>query len=283
MILITGATGTSGVPIVKALVDRAKRVRVLTRDVAKAATLFGEDVEITRGDLSDPQSIEAAMEDVERALLNSSPAPNLVDLQSGFIEAARNAGVKHIVKFSAAGADAKSTSTFLKLHGEVEDKLRSSGLKWTMLRPTFFMQNFFAMAGMIKAGTIYQPAGEGRAPYVDVRDIAAVAAVTLAEPGHEGKVYEITGPQSLTYHDIAQMFTNLTDHHVTYQNVTFEDAKKAMTQMGISEWLANGINELSQGLQEGIFANVTKIVREVGKKEPTTLVQFIQENINLFR
>ncbi len=283
MILITGATGTSGVPIVKALLSRAERVRVLVRDVAKAATVLGDEVEITHGDLTDPQSIEAAMEDVDRALLNSPAAPDLVDLQSAFIDAAKRAGVKHVAKFSVAGADPKSNRTFAKMHGEVEDKLRASGLAWTMLRPTFFMQNFFAMAGMIRAGTIYQPAGEGRAPYVDVRDIAAVAAATLSEPGHEGKAYEITGPQSLTYHDIAQMFTNLTDHHVSYQNVTFEDAKKAMTQMGISEWLANGINELSQGLQEGIFTNVTKTVRDVGKKEPITLVQFIQENIEVFR
>ena len=283
MILITGATGTSGVPIVKALLDRAERVRAMVRDVAKAATLFGEEVEIARGDLSDPQSIEAAMEDVDRALLNSSPTPDLVDVQSAFINAAKRSGVKHVVKFSAMSADSKSDRTIAKLHGQVEETLRNSGLAWTMLRPPFFMQNFFAMAGMIKSGAIYQPAGEGRAAFVDVRDIAAVAAATLSESGHEGKAYDVTGPHALGYRDVAQTFTNLTDHPVKYQNISFEDAKQAMMQMGLSEWIANAINELSRGLQEGLFANVTNTVREVGKKEPFTLVQFIQDNIDLFR
>jgi uncharacterized protein YbjT (DUF2867 family) len=282
MILITGATGTSGVPIVKALLDRGERVRVLVRDVAKAATVLGDEVEIARGDMSDPESIEAAMEDVDRALLNSPPAPDLLELQGTFIEAAQKAAVKQVVKFSVAGVDSKSDRTFARLHGAVEDKLRDSGIAWTMLRPTFFMQNFFGMAQMIKNGTIYQPAGDGKAPYVDVRDIAAVAAAALSESGHEGKAYEITGPQSLGYRDIAQMFTNLIGHPVKYQNISFEDAKKAMVQMGMSEWTADAINELSQALQEGEFDKVTNTVREVGKKEPYTLVQFIQDNINLF-
>jgi uncharacterized protein YbjT (DUF2867 family) len=283
MILITGGTGTSGVPIVKALLARAERVRVLTRDVAKAATLFGEEVEIARGDLSDPQSIEAAMDDVDRALLNSSPTANLVELQSAFIDAAKRCGVKHVVKFSAMSADPQSNRTIAKLHGQVEEHLHNSGLAWTMLRPPFFMQNFFMMAGMIKEGTIYQPAGEGRAAYVDVRDIAAVAAATLSESGHEAKAYDITGPTALSYHDVAQMFTNLTDHKVTYQNISFDEAKHAMLGMGMTEWMVTAINELSQGLQEGLFSHVTNVIREVGKKEPITRVQFIQDNIEVFR
>jgi uncharacterized protein YbjT (DUF2867 family) len=283
MILITGGTGTSGAPIVKALLDRAERVRVLVRDVAKAATVLGDEVEISHGDLSDPQSIEAAMEDVDRALLNSSPTPDLAELQSAFIDAAGRCGVKHVVKFSVAGADPQSQRTFAKLHGRVEDELRDSGLAWTMLRPTFFMQNLFAMAGMIKSGAIYQPAGEGRAPFVDVRDIAAVAAAALSEPGHGGKVYDITGPHALSYRDVAQTFTNTVGHEVKYRPISFEDAKNAMLQMGMSEWSANAINDLSQALQDGAFDRVTNVVRDVGKKEPTTLVQFIQENVALFR
>src|SRR5438876_2323571 len=98
MILITGGTGTSGVPIVEALLERAARVRVLARDPEKAAHLLGDEVEIARGDLSDVDSIEAAMEDVDRALLNSAPDLNLPRLQSNFIQAAKRAGVEYVVK-----------------------------------------------------------------------------------------------------------------------------------------------------------------------------------------
>jgi uncharacterized protein YbjT (DUF2867 family) len=106
MILITGGTGTSGVPIVQALLDRGERVRVLARDPLKAAQLLGDDVELARGDFNDEQSLEAAMEDVERALLLSSPTPDTVAVQSRFIDVAKRAGVRHVVKFSAAGCAA---------------------------------------------------------------------------------------------------------------------------------------------------------------------------------
>src|SRR5947207_15103400 len=112
MILVTGATGTSGVPIVTALLDRGERVRVLARDPKKAAKLLGENVEIARGDLNDVASIEAALDDIDRALLNSAPSLDLVQLQSNFIDAARRQGVQHVVKFSAMGADPNDRRAF---------------------------------------------------------------------------------------------------------------------------------------------------------------------------
>src|SRR5438128_1351562 len=183
MILISGATGTSGVPIVQALLQRTPHVRVLARDPEKAARLLGDDVEISRGDFNDVESLKAAMEDVEKALLLSAPTQDQVQLQSNFIKAAKSAGVRHVVKFSAGNADSKSDSLFLRWHGITEDELKSSGLAWTMLRPPHFMQNMFTIADMIKAGTIYMPTGDGKSAMVDVRDIAAVAAAALVEDG----------------------------------------------------------------------------------------------------
>jgi hypothetical protein len=116
-----GGTGTSGVPIVEALLEHAARVRVLARDPERAAQLLGDQVEIARGDLSDPASIEAAMEGVDRALLNSAPDQNIVKLQSNFIDAAQRAGVEYVVKFSAVAADSNSKRAFLRWHGQAED------------------------------------------------------------------------------------------------------------------------------------------------------------------
>src|SRR5205814_3546094 len=121
----------------------------------------------------------AAMEDVERALLLSPPSNRLVEFERAFVDAATKCGVKHVVKFSAFGADANAPTGFSRWHGESEAHLKGSGLAWTMLRPPFFMQNLFGLASMIQNGTIYQPAGEGKAGHVDVRDIAAVAAAAL--------------------------------------------------------------------------------------------------------
>src|SRR2546423_1889470 len=189
MILITGGTGNSGQPIVKALLDRGERLRALARDPAKAAVELGDEVEIARGDFSDPMSIEAAMEGVERALLLSPPSNRLVEFERAFVDAAKKSGVKRVVKFSAFGADANAPGGFSRWHGESEAYLKRSGLAWTILRPVFFMQNLFGLVTMIQNGTIYQPAGDGKAGHVDVRDIAEVAAATLLEDGHEGKTF----------------------------------------------------------------------------------------------
>src|SRR5262245_26038390 len=141
MILITGATGKSGQEIVKALLDHDMIPRVLARDPAKAAMLLGDDVEIARGDFSDPSSVEAAMEGVEKALLLSPPSNQLVDIERDFIAVAKKSSVRHIVKLSAFGATPDAPTGFTQWHGISEENLKSSGLTWTILRPPFFMQN----------------------------------------------------------------------------------------------------------------------------------------------
>src|SRR5690349_4074750 len=146
MILITGGTGTSGQPIVQALLDRGERVRALSRDPEKAAKTLGDDVEIARGDFSDPASLEAAMDDVDRAMLIVASLPDQSAMESAFIDAAKRSGVEHIVKFSAVGADVKSPMRFMRGHGEAEAKLKSSGIAWTMLQPTFFLQSILGLA-----------------------------------------------------------------------------------------------------------------------------------------
>jgi uncharacterized protein YbjT (DUF2867 family) len=283
MILITGGTGTSGQPIVQALLDRGERVRALSRDPEKAAKTLGDDIEIARGDFSDPASLEAAMEGVDRAMLIVASLPDQPAMESAFIDAAKRAGVEHIVKFSAVGADPNSPLRFMRGHGEAEAKLKSSGIAWTMLQPTFFLQNILGLAHAARRGTIHMDAGDGKAPFVDTRDIAAVAAAALTERGHEGKTYEITGPRAVGMADVAREVSAVTGREVRYENVPPEAAKQALMQAGVPEWNAAGINELNAALRAGKMANVTNVVREVGKKEPTTLDQFVRENAGVFR
>src|SRR5919107_1292118 len=206
MILVTGATG-------KEIVGELKRlgvggVRALVRDPARAAFIREAGFETAEGDFDRPETLGAALEGVERVLLLTPPTPQTFAQQSAFVEAARRAGVRHVVKFSAIGADAAAPEGFGKWHGQSEDLLKSSGLAWTMLRPNFFMQKVLWQARQIAAsGAIYQPVGDARARFIDVRDIAAVAARALTEPGHEGQTYDLNGPEALSYAEVAaQLF-----------------------------------------------------------------------------
>lgn len=278
MILITGGTGNSGGEIVRTMASKGVPFRILARNPAKAASLKSPGVEIVAGDLADPASLPVALKGVERVLLLAPPVPDQVELESNLVNAAKAAGVAHIVKFSAMTADTKSPSRFPRAHGQVEDLIKKSGLAWTFIRPTFFMQNLLGLAGMVKQGTLYQPAGTAKAGFVDTRDIAAVAASALTESGHAGKAYDVTGPELLGYDDVAAIFTKVTGRPVRYQDIPLAAAREAMVGMGIPPWNADGINELMDQMRAGDYQYVTRAVSDIGQKQPTTLEQFVREN-----
>src|SRR5947209_6492307 len=261
MILITGGTGQSGVEIVRQLAATGTHFRALVRNPAKADAVRLNGVEIVRGDMADKQSLAPALKGIDRVLLLSSPDATFVEAQGTVISAAKQAGVRHIVKFSAMTADPKSPSTFPRMHGQTEDLVRASGMAWPFLRPTFFMQNFLGLSQMVKQGTMYQPAGEGKAALVDIRDIAAVAVKTLTEPGHESKAYEITGPELLSYQAIARILADVSGHPVKYQDIPPAAAKQAMLGMGMPEFVADALNQLMEQLRAGAFAKMSNVIR----------------------
>jgi uncharacterized protein YbjT (DUF2867 family) len=283
MILVTGGTGTAGGEIVSQLASTGTPFRAMVRNPQKALVLKMTGVQIVGGDLDNAESLRAALDGIDQVLLLAPPVPNQAELESNMVAAAKAAGVRHIVKFSAMTANPNSRSRFPKLHGQVEQLIRESGLQWTFLRPTFFMQNLLGLAGMVKGGTIYQPAGDAKAGFVDTADIAAVAVEALTEPGHEGKAYEITGPELLSYHDIARTISEVIQKPVGYQDIPPAAARDAMLGMGMSAWQVDGINELMDQMRGGEYARLTSAVSDVGKKDPNRLADFVRQHAAVFK
>jgi len=199
--------------------------------------------------------------------------------------AARRArNVKHVVKLSAIGADPNSRVRLLKQHGQIEKHLEDSGLTFTHLRPNSFMQNALGFASTVKKqGAFYTPAKQGRVSFVDARDVAAVAAAALSEPGHENRSYTITGPAALSYAEVAEKISNAIGTKVTYVDVSPEAAKKGMTDAGLSEWMADAINELSSTWSEDFGAEVTNVISEVVSKQPNTYDDFLRDFAPVFK
>jgi len=277
MILISGGTGTTGSEIVRQLAATGTQFRVLARDPQKAAALRLPGVEVVAGDLSKPQSLGAALAQIDRLLMLSSPEPRQVELQGNLLDAAKRAGVRHVVKFSAMTADPNAKARFPRWHGQTEQQIRTSGLAWTFLRPTFFMQNMLGLADMVRGGTIYQPAGDSKASFVDIRDIAAVAVKALTEAGHEGKAYDITGPELLSYHDVARILSDVCGNPVKYQDIGRDAARQAMLGMGMPDWLADALNELMDQMRTGEYAVVSNSVRDVTKRPPIKFANFARD------
>src|SRR5258708_10838865 len=190
MILVTGATGLNGSELVRRLSARGIPVRGLVRNPAKAEALAAlPNVEIVQGDLARPETLKGPLQGVERAMLISSSDSAMLEVQSNFIEAARQAGVRHVVKLSGIMPEVDSPFRFARMHGEAELKLERSGIAFTHLRAGEFMHSYFRQVPAIVArGTFFLPMEDARIASIDVRDIAEVAAKALTEPGHEGKI-----------------------------------------------------------------------------------------------
>src|SRR4030095_6040106 len=178
MILVTGGTGAIGSELLRLLSQAGVPARALVRNPNKAQKLPG--ITWVVGDLAKPETLATAFEGANSVFLLTHYFEDMVELQHTAIAAARAAGVTHVVKVSAFAASDHSKAPIGRWHYQVEKELEASGMGWTMLRPHHFMQNLLGQADYVKKeGAIYSPSGDGKIPYVDGRDVGAVAAVTL--------------------------------------------------------------------------------------------------------
>ena len=234
-------------------------------------------------DLSRPETLDAALNGVEKALLLTAPSPEALDQEKNFIQAARRAGLRHVVKFSAYGAGLHAPHYFGRQHGEAERALEDSGLPFTMLRPNGFFQNFLGSAGSIRErGAIHAPAGDMKFSAVDVRDIAAVAARVLTEPGHQWQRYTITGPEALSHAEIAERFSQVLGRTIRHVDVTEDAAREWMLAAGVPAWTADKLMDLYRYYRSGAAAEVTYTVERVGRKAPISFRQFVRDHAAAF-
>jgi uncharacterized protein YbjT (DUF2867 family) len=285
MILVTGATGLNGGELVRLLSARNVPVRALVRDPSRATALAAlANVEVVVGDMARPDTLAQALRGVDRAMLISSSDPAMFEVQSNFIEAARKAGVKHVVKLSGIMPDTDSPFRFARMHGEVEQKLERSGIAFTHLRAGEFMHAYFRQVPAIVArGAFFLPMEDARIASIDVRDIAEAAAAALTEPGHEGKTYPLTGPEALTMTEVAEKLSAATGKPIRYVNVTPDEAKQAQLAAGVPPYTADALAELFAERRRGKESRVWPVIEEIIGRRPTTFDDFALRNAAIFR
>ena len=281
-VLVTGATGTVGRDVAKLLSKKGVAVRAGVRDQAKARKQFGADIALATFDFEDAASFPGALKGVEKVFLLPPLMPNQVEVVNAFVDAAKRAGVRHIVKLSAIGADASPRYTFGKWHAENEQHIRGSGLAFTFLRPNSFMQNFMTYFPP-RDGTIYLPWGNGKASLVDTRDIAAVAAEALTSDGHEGKTYTLTGPAALGIAEVASILSEVAEREINYVDVAESVARDGMLQAGVPQWQVEPLLELHATNKQNRWTAVTADVEKVTGNPPIDFAQFARDHVEKFR
>jgi uncharacterized protein YbjT (DUF2867 family) len=281
--LVIGATGTTGSEVFRALAATGAPVRAFARDAEKARAMLGASADIAAGDLSDPASLDAALHGVRAVFLASADDPRQVELQGHLIQAAKRAGVRHVVKLSMMDANPSCPVTIGRWHAQTEEDLRRSGLSFTFLQPGFFMQNMRMFRDSIRgASAIYAPAGEAKIAFIDARDIAAVAAVALAEPGHEGKTHVLTGPEALTFSQAAAQLSAALGRTVSFVDVPPEAARQAMLGGGLPPWLVGDLLVMFQEYKRGWRETVNDTIATVTGRPARTFAEFARDHAREF-
>jgi len=235
-------------------------------------------------DYADRQSLRKALEGVSSVYVVCSPIPQLVELESNMLDACKESGVEHVVLNSALGAGDYGKS-FPSWHRKVEDKLKTTGLSYTILRPNGFLQNIVAFnAPSIRAqGAFYVAMGDAKVSYLDVGDIAVVAVKALKGGPHAGKTYELNGPEAISNAELAQRISKIAGRTVNYVDIPESAQREAMLGLGMPEWQVTALLELQQYYKQGGGAKTDGLLRSLLEGEPVTLDQFLAANAREFR
>jgi len=281
-VLVTGATGTIGCDVARQLSAKGVSVRAGVRDQAKARKQFGSNIAVVPFDFENEKTFSEALEGVEKVFLLPPLLPNQLEVMNTFVDAAKRAGIRHIVKLSAIGVDDATQPTAIKGHAANEQYICESGVAFTFLRPNSFMQNFITYFPP-RNGAIYLPWGNGTASFVDTRDIASVAAKALTSDRHEGKIYTLTGPATLGIAEVALILSEVTGREFKYVDVPEDAARDAMLQAVVARWQVELVMELHAVNKQNRWSAVTSDTEKVTGTPPTDFAQFARDHTDKFR
>jgi len=283
MILITGATGTVGSEVVKRLSAQRVHVRAVTRDLRKAQANPVAGVDFAKGDFDELDSMRKACNGVEKVFLLTNSTERAEQQQIRFVNLAKESGIRHIVKLSQLHADANSSGRFLRYHAAVEAALRASGLTFTFLRPNLYMQGLLNFRQTIREkNAFFAAAGAARISAVDVRDLADVAFSALTTSKHDNKTYSLTGPEAVTFSQMAQQVSTALGRTITFVDVPPQAMREALTGIGFPAWQADGLLEEFAMYRRGEASAVETGVREALGREPGSFAKFAHDYASRF-
>lgn len=285
MIVVTGATGTVGSKIVSGLRGSGEQVRAVVRGGSAVPQEWDEGVEQVVADFADPASLDAAMAGADAVYLLVAVHPEMGAHERNVIDAAVRTGRRpHLVLHAAAGVEQRPDGVrFLAAHAAGLDHLAASGLPWTALAPNGFYDNFLGMAASLRTGHLVVAGGTGAVSYVDARDVAEAAVRVLTTDGHQGAVYTLTGPASLTHDEIAAQLGAATDQSVDYVAADPAAALAGMLAAGWDPWRAEGMIELYGHYAAGHAAAVSPDVEKLTGHPARPFAEFAAEHANALR
>jgi uncharacterized protein YbjT (DUF2867 family) len=272
-VAVTGSTGAVGGMVAGGLARRGIRQRLLARSPERVPVLEGA---VALGcAYGDGKAARRALAGVRTLLMvSASEAADRLDQHRSFVDAAAEAGVRHIVYTSFYRAAPDCTFTLGRDHFATEEHIKGTGMRWTMLRDSLYLDFLPDMVG--EDGVIRGPAGNGRVAGVAREDVARVAATVLAEPdAHRDATYDLTGPEALTMTEVAGILTRETGRHVTYHDETVEEAYESRRRWDAPEWQYDAWVSTYTAIARGELDGVTGDVLAVTGRHPLGLADVV--------
>jgi uncharacterized protein YbjT (DUF2867 family) len=274
MILVTVATGTIGREVLRRLAAAGEQPRAFVRHPRIARTRLGDAVDHIVGDLDRPETVQAALAGVDRVFLLTRQSSRQPQQERGVIDAAARSSARQVVKLSVFRADDRSPLRIARQHRHTERAVERSGLAYTLVRPVFLMQN---LLGMVRDGAIRTAAEDGRVAMVDARDVAAVTVAALTSRHGDGTTHTLTGPQPLSFDEVADILSEQTGTTIRHLRVAPDDVRDALERSGVEPWFAQDMANLHRMLAAGYEDLVTDNVRTATGTAAGTLAEFARD------
>lgn len=274
-ILVTGFSGNTGNEVAKRLLTLGQPIKAAVRNIEKAAKQFGSEYEFVKFDFESPETYPEAFRDVNKIFLIRPPQMSDAKQLKPVLNYAKEAGVSHLVFLSLLGVE----KNIFVPHHKIEKFIKESGIPYTFLRASFFMQNLNTVyrESILKNNEIYLPAGKGKTSFIDVRDIAEVAVRSFIEEGHQNKAYSLTGSEALDYYEVADIFTEVLGRKITYPNPTSRCYTKKMQGLGLEEDFIKVMSKIYLTVRLGFAAKVTTDTERILKRPPIKLREYIRD------
>ncbi len=283
MLLLTGLTGKTGGEVARQLTAANVPFRALVRNPAKAKALKDIDAEVVIGDIADGEALDRALKGIRAALLVMPNGEDQLTLENRFTDHAARAGVQHRGKLSSLESVPESTNPITRMHVASEGHIRESGLAWTMIRPTFFTQAFLTSATAIREKhLIAMPAGSGTIAPTDLRDVGAVIRRVLTEPSHENQSYDLTGPDLLTFNEIAACFSRTLGREIRYVDQPMTAFRARLAAVGLTPWRVAAVCKEFDAIAAGVIDHTTDTIARLLGRPPISLEQFIRDHRAVF-
>jgi uncharacterized protein YbjT (DUF2867 family) len=282
-ILVTGA-GVTGGEVARQLATATLQTCALVRSPDRAAPLRELGVQLIEGDFANRESWKRALDGVSAVFNITVAHRDTVSWNALFLDCAKQAAVRHVVQLSGMTVSPSSPAGFHQQMSQCDEALKASGLSYTILQPNVFHQNMLRMAAPIRAHDRFRSAaGDARISMIDVRDVAEVAVKALIESGHADKTYVLTGPETLTYFDVARLLSKALGKPIVYEALAEDEAVKELVDSGVPEPLARSRVGVHRSFSTGAFAEVTCDAHKLLQRTPRSFADFARDYASAFR